>query len=262
MNRQLWLVTAVVLGTAAFQAHAADRTVRLEAAADLRSGIAAMPLIAEPANNAERKINEALHRLDATVLKAAAACKASDSEHNSWDRSVDVAMQGPRFLSYAISDNEFCGGAHDDSSTMAIVYDLKTGSPVDWSTLLPPSLTGKLSLDMGADGTKMVTLSGRTLYALYLTAYRPRTGDPKKDAYDDDCRDTVAEAGVDGAPPGMMAWLDAKTAGLVVEFDLPHVSRACGDSVTIPAAALRVEGSNATLVDALLAAYGHLVPPP
>jgi hypothetical protein len=49
---------------------------------------------------------------------------------------------------------------------------------------------------------------------------------------------------------------------LVVEFDLPHVSRACGDSVTIPATALRVEGANATLVDALLAAYGHIATPP
>jgi hypothetical protein len=260
VQRLSWLVAAA-LATTPFQLHAGERAVRLAAPPELQSGIAALPPIAEPADNAERKINDALHRLDASVLKAATECRATDSKHSSWDRSVQVPMRGPRFLSYTISDNSFCGGAHDNSSMMAIVYDLKTGVPVDWTTLLPPALTGKLSLDTGADGTKMVTLSGRTLYALYLTAYRPRTGEPQKDEGDDDCRDTVAQAGIDGAPPGMMAWLDANTAGLVVEFNLPHVSRACGDSVTIPAAALREEGANAALVDALLAAHDHPVLP-
>ena len=262
--RRPWplVAAAAFLAVAAVPARAADRPVQLEPSPEVAPGVAALPSIAAPADDAERKINAALQRLNKSVLKGVAECKTAGGEHSSWDRRVDATMQGPRFLSYAIYDSSFCGGAHDNSSMMAIVYDLKTGAPVDWNALLPASLTGKLSLTEGADGTKMVTLSGRTLYALYLTAYRPRTGDAKKDADDEECRDAVATADADGGTPGMMAWLDAKLDGLTVQFDLPHVVRACADDMTIPATALRVEGASPVLVAAIEAAHARVAPPP
>jgi hypothetical protein len=212
-----------------------------------------MPQIVEPADDAERRINAALQRLDAAVRKAAATCKAEGGPNSSWERGVDATMRGPRFLSLTITDSVYCGGAHPNASTMSIVYDLTTGAPVDWTTLLPPALTGTVSLATGADGTRMVTLASKRLYALYLKGYRPRTGNRKVDADDKECRDAVA--GADGpGPPAMMAWLDAKAGGLAVQFDLPHAVQACADPVVIPAATLRQEGAKPLLTDALEAA--------
>ncbi len=211
-----------------------------------------MPLIAEPADDAERRINAALLRLDGNVRKAA-ACKAEGGAHSWWERTVDTTMRGPRFLSLTITDNVFCGGGHPNASTMAIVYDLTTGAPVDWTTLLPPALTGTVSLAIGADEAKMVTLASKRLYALYLKGYRPRMGDRKVDGDDEECREAAAQAG-SGGLPAMMAWLDAKAGGLAVQFDLPHAIQACADPVVVPVATLRQEGAKLLLTDALDAA--------
>lgn len=246
---------AVLLSLTA-PAWAADGPVTLVASSDARPGIAAMPQIAAPADEAERRINAALKRLDARALKAEQACRAQGGKNSSWERSVQAPMRGPRFLSYVISDSWSCGGAHPSSNTMSIVYDLTTGAPVDWTTLLPASLTGKLALAEGPGGTKMVTLASGKLHALYLAGYRPKTGDPKADDADKECREAVAET-YDGQPPAMMAWLDAKTGGLAVQFDLAHVVQACADPVVIPVAALRREGAQPLLAVALEAAHAR-----
>ena len=214
-----------------------------------------MPLIARPADDAEKKINTALLRLDVKVRKAAADCKKEGGKDSTWERNVEVTMAGPRFISYLIVDNAYCGGAHPDVSEMAIVYDLTTGAPVDWTSLLPHSLTGDLALIAGDDGTKTVTLSGYQLYARYLRGYRPRTGDKKKDAEDDDCREAVKAEGDNGGVPGMSVWLDAKQKGLVVQLPLPHVDAACSDDVTIPLDALRSAEAQPVLIDALTKAH-------
>ena len=127
-------------------AWAADRPVTLTGQPDLKPGIAAMPQIAAPADDAERRINAALRRLDGNVRKAAQACRAEGGPNSSWERTIRTPMRGPGFLSVVIVDNAFCGGAHPNVSTMAIVYDLATGAPVDWTALLPATLTGTVSL--------------------------------------------------------------------------------------------------------------------
>lgn len=251
------LVVSMISLGACLPASSADHQVRLQAPSEIAKDLSAMPLIAGPVDDAERKINAAVSHLDASARKAAAACKVEGGTGSWWERGVNVTMQGPRYLSYDINDNTSCGGAHPNTSTMSIVYDLTTGSPIDWIALLPPSLTGSLALVAGADGTKMVTLSGRTLRALYLTGYRPRTGDLKKDADDDECRQAVADAGIGDGASGLMVWLDAKQSGLVAQFDLAHADQACADSVTIPAAALKVEGAQAILVNAIEAAHAQ-----
>lgn len=248
-------IAAVALATlfTAGAGEAADRRVRLSVPPDLTKDLPAFPLIADPADEAERRINAALRRLDASGVKAAKECKADTKGQGSFERGIDATMRGPRFLSFSINDSAFCGGAHPSYGTMAIVYDLTTGSPVDWTSLLPAVLTGTLALQEGSDGTKMVTLASKRLHALYLERYRPKTGNPKMDDADKECREAVAETW-DGKPPAMMAWLDAKEGGLAVHFDLAHAVQACADAVVIPAATLRKEGASAVLVDAIEAA--------
>ena len=150
---------------------AADRAVRMQVPPAIEQGVAALPLIADPADAAETRINAALQRLDQSVRRSITACKAHSGQSSDWERSVEVPMRGPGFISFVITDDVYCGGAHPDLSNMAIVYDLRTGAPVDWTRLLPPSLTGKLALADGADGTKMVTLASPRLNALFLAGY-------------------------------------------------------------------------------------------
>ncbi len=247
------LVLAAVLPAMAISVAEASRSVHLRVPPEVGKGIAAMPPIVESIDAAERKINAALPRLDANVRKAAAECKAEGGQYGSWERSVDVPMRGPRYISYVITDNTYCGGAYPNVSTMAIVYDLESGSPVDWTTLLPPSLTGTVSLLAGADGTKTVTLTSKRLHALYLANYRPAKGTAKEAAGDADCREAVRDTGNDA--PAATVWLDAKDGGLAVQFDLPHVVQACADEIVIPAAVLRAEGADASFVEAIEAAH-------
>jgi hypothetical protein len=158
----------LVLG---FAAKAADRTVRLQSPPPVGKKAAAMPLVADPSDDAERRINAALKRLDASLRKAIAGCKGSDGAPGDWERKVEPTMRGPGYLSFVIRDMSFCGGPYPPSGTMSIVYDLRTGYPVDWTHLTPPSLTGKVSLNPGMDGTKMVTLASHRLFSLYLGGY-------------------------------------------------------------------------------------------
>ena len=247
------LRAGALLLTLAGPAMAADRVVTLKAQPDLKPGLAAMPQIDTPADEAEQRINAALRRLDGSVRKAASACRVEGGPQSSWTRSVATSMHGPRFLSFVMVDDAFCGGAHPNVGTMSIVYDLTTGAPVDWTALLPASLTGSVALSTGMDGTKMVTLASKALQALYLKGYR-RQADPKREGDDAECRQAVTEAG-SSAPPAMMAWLDAKAGGLAVQFDLAHVVQACADTVVIPTATLRRDGAKPVLTEALDAAH-------
>jgi hypothetical protein len=235
-----WLCATGVCATGA--ALAADRAVHLVVPPPVSKDIAAMPQIADPADDAERRINAALKRLDLNVLKAARDCKGGD-----WTRLVDVPMRGPGFLSLTITDSVFCeGNAHPDSGTFSIVYDLATGRPVDWTQLLPASLTGTVALEEQGDGTKVVTLAAKRLFQLYMAGYGAAEA-TRSDL--EECKQALLGQATDG-PPGMMVWLDAKGGGLAVQVSLPHVEKACEEPVIVPAAVLRAEGAQPALLTA------------
>ena len=229
---------------AAGASRAADRAVHLRVPPPVAKGIAAMPQIVDPADDAERRINAAVKRLDVSVANAARDCNGHD-----WQRSIDVPMRGPGFLSFVVTDSWICEGtAHPDSETFSIVYDLVSGRPVDWAHLLPASLTGKQALEAQMDGTKIVTLASERLFQLYMDGY----GAGQASGADlDACKQALKEAASDG-PPAMMVWLDGKQHGLAVEIsDLPHAVAVCETPVTIPATVLRAEGAQPALLTAL-----------
>lgn len=252
-NPSIRATTLATMLVCAATANGANRVVTLRSVAPVAKDIAAMPLIDAPSDEAERRINAALARFDANVRKAAAECRKDGGRNSDWSRSVEATMRGPGFLSFTIGDNAFCGGAHPNSATQAIVYDLATGKPVDWTALLPPSLTGTLSLQTGMDDTKTVALASRKLFDLYLKLYRPVAAGATESDEDRECREAVKMAGTD-APPAMSAWLDAKQGGLAIQFDLAHVVQACADAVVIPVSTLKAEGAKSALTDALEAA--------
>jgi hypothetical protein len=226
---------------------AADRHVHFRVPPPVADKIAAMPQIIDPADAAESRINAALSRLDENVRKAAEECK-SFAPDGFWERSIDVPTRGPGYLSFVITDFTDCGGNHPNTSVMSIVYDLRTGAPVDWTQLLPGSLTGTLALQKGQDGTKMVTLASQRLFELYLAGYRAANPDPA-------CVAEV-ERGLNG-PPGMMAWLDAKVGGLALQFDLFGATRGCSMPIVIPIPTLSAEGVKPELLESIRAAQSQ-----
>ncbi len=135
-------------------------------------------MIADPVDDAQRRIDAALQHLDAHVRKAVATYKGDDGSPGDWGCTVDVPMRGPGYLGFVITDNAFCGVAHPSTATMAILYDLHTGVPVDRTRLLPPSLTGKVALAAGLDDTRarlddtrMVTLASKRSYSRHVAGY-------------------------------------------------------------------------------------------
>lgn len=240
-------VCLVLLGIAGPDAQAAERVVAVRPAS-LARDVAAYPQILSPVDDAETAINQALKKLDATVVKARAECLRQNPKSSDWTRNIDVPMRGPRYLSYVVTDNAFCGGAHPNVGDMAIVYDLRTGKPIDMSQILPAKLLGKLALAGGMDGTRTIQLTSEPLMKLYQQLYRqPRQEDDKE------CADAISMSG-DEIPP-FVAWLDAGTGGVGLLPDLPHVIQACADPVVIPVATLRAQGAPAEALAAIQAAH-------
>ncbi|MFV0623263.1 hypothetical protein ACBY01_04520 [Sphingomonas sp. ac-8] len=245
---------ATILATAV-----AAQSIALTRPARIRPEIDAYPRIAAPTVGPQQRINRALDRLDSRLRTAMRECMGAPGDNpTSWKRQIDAPMHGPEFVSYLITDEVDCGGAHPSTSHSAIVYDLRSGAPVDWTVLLPRHLTGELGLAERSGGVEVVTLTSARLFALYLAGYAHGANDT---ANDENCRDQVAGPD-DAAPVPMFAWLDARQNGLVVQFDLNHANQACSEPVLIPAATLRHEGASARLLDALAAAHASVARQP
>ena len=169
-------ILAIAVGfLSTLPACAAVSTLQLQSPPPVGKKAVAMPLIANPSDDAERRINVALKRLDANLRKAIRDGKGNDNGPGGWVRKVEPTMKGPGYLSFVITDTSFCGGPYPSIGTMSIVYDLRTGTPVDWAQLLPPLLTGQIALTVETDGTRMATLerfSARLNCAVFPTRWK------------------------------------------------------------------------------------------
>jgi hypothetical protein len=150
-------------------------------------------------------------------------------------------MRGPRYLSLVATDSYWCGGAHPDSSTMALVYDLATGSPVSWGLLLPQALASNTDTDTVGDGTVIGTVSSPALRDLYLKAGMGGS----------ECAGFLPQMDL-----SFILWPNARDAGITLQPSfLPHVMAACGDELTIPVPTLRNLDVRPELLDAIETAH-------
>ncbi len=228
--------TLLAIALLAGPARAGEANPILTSPPPLAKDLAAFPKLAAGDATAN-KINAALRKLDERVRKARAECVASKDAD--WSRSIDVTMRGPRYLSYLVSDSLYCGGAHPDASSFALVYDLTTGAPVDWAKLLPKPIVETSSLDSSADGAKIGVVGSKTLTAAYIAGLGK--------GLDADCKEALTATDLN-----FVLWPDAKTKSLALQTDsLPHVVQACADVVTIPTKTLRQWGAAQSLTDAL-----------
>ena len=238
------LILAAVLMAGSARSAEPD-PVRLKPQPALGADLAAFPRIARPDGAASQRINQALAAADTRLRTAAKECAASnpsaDPKDPAWQRTIAVPMRGPGYLTLVASDNLFCGGAHPDTDSFALAYDLHTGAPLNWERLLPKTLAGKATLDSAADGTRLGVLASPALTALYLKLSKP----------DADCAPALRDTDLH-----FILWPDAARQGVTMQpSGLPHVIAACGDDAVIPLATLRTLGVEPALLDAIAA--GH-----
>ena len=224
--------------------------VRLKALPELRKDADSLPRLVSGASPAViRAINGVFAKLDAQALRAAHEC--GETPQSSYERSSTTTMQGPRFLSLVAYEGFFCdGAAHPDNNQQPLVFDLTTGSLVDWEKLLPGKV--KLTILSAADRKLYPfdrTVSSDALWTLYKAAVL--TESPGSD-----CASTLAEGQLD-----FRLTLDAEKAALVVdEVGLRHAVQACGTTLYLSGAELKSFGAAPELLAALDAAHSLLPP--
>jgi hypothetical protein len=235
-GRRAFLVACGVL--AAATAYAGDGPVTMREAKPVARAIAGIPRIAKPLDAAAAKINHALAGADASVDQLAVDCK----HYTGWHRGVSVTMRGPRYMSLLAGDDWYCGGPYPDTDLTALVFDLSTGVPIDWTKLLPPSLIITAGPSPGGGVSDPILIESPRLWDLFVKAANT--------AEHDECNDVRSN------PPGLsttlMIWPNAKEDGIdLFAHEFPHVVKACAGPATISTAELRKLGVDASLLDAI-----------
>ena len=225
----------------------AQTLVQLVPQPGIAPGVIAFPRLA-PSGPASAVINGALSVADARVRAAAADCTVglagsnAGPDRHAWTRRVTVAMRGPRYLALIAADEADCGGVYPNADRFALVYDLRTGHPPDWSRLLPKALAQRVSVETGMDETPIGMVDGPTLKSLYLASALEAAA--KVDAR---CMESLQQM----AGPFAL-WPDARQGGLVAQPSrLPHAMAACGVPALLNVAVLRRLGVQPALLDAI-----------
>jgi hypothetical protein len=225
--------------------------VQLHTLPAIAPNTAARPRIAAPATPQTARINASLARIDQTWRGFMKDClgkgKASDVDLN---RSAEVTLSGPRYVSIVANDSEWCDGANNPSnSTLALVYDLDAGKPVDWKALLGPKLVATEALDNSSDGTTIGTITAPTLQALYIATVKADPDIKGDKDWWNGCSDALTDTSL-----AFLAWPDRKRGGVVIApSGLPHVVTACAEDELIPLAKLRAEGADPAFLAAIAA---------
>jgi hypothetical protein len=248
------IVLLLILLSAGLASAQSRNSVSLEPIKQLRKGVDAWPLIAHAATPAEQSVNSILSRLNERMAKTLKDCDdnyrdwakqvdqpltGKNAIEDDWKRTITVTMTGPRFLSMVATDSFiFCGGAHPDRDTLAMVFDLTIGRPVNWMSLIAKSADTSTYTDSSSDGT--------TVGALIVPALRAMT----LARADEDCKDAFRD------PQPYQLWPDAKSGTLIAEpFDLPHVVAVCADDLQLTPDQARKLGFDEILLSAIAQAH-------
>jgi hypothetical protein len=228
-ERRASILLIVLAMCALVGAPAAAEPVRLQPTAPSHPGIASFPRIVGGASAAARA------RIDAALAKADQQPGCEDPGGD-WSRDVSIAMRGPNYVSLLAADDYDCGGAYPDTDAVALVFDLNSGAPINWSAVASPAL-----IQQGAvSDDQPIEAQSAALWNFYAKAATAQ--DPK------DCADVFSNA----PGTGLTLWPDAKADGLsLMAADFPHVVKACGPVVTISTAQLKKLGFKASFIAAI-----------
>ena len=215
--------------------------VTFEARPDLAEGAAALPrLVGE---------GEAIAAINADLDRRDAAAGADCYGEGGFERGVSQPMTGPGFISFWITEGQYCEGASGpDTDQTALTYDLATGQPVDWVAAAPGlQLTRGDTTDRPAD--YVPGLSSAALSAWYSAA--APAGSDREHA--EQCAVIWTHEHLEG--PGFQIWLDAREGGLSIRPRFSQGSAGCANTATLNPEEMRRFGVSTAIVDAVVA--GH-----
>lgn len=229
----------LVLLTPAFAQRASDPgLVRLNPIHQIAKDLDGWPLIVNPKNDAERRINKTLDSHNVESRRTLRECKE-------WDRTIKVTMAGPRLLSLRANGQIFCGGLHPDPYDAALVFDLTTGELLDGSPLLENNSAIKTTPTKDTvhypQSDKFV-ISGTALDDLVIAAAN------------DSCKESLQEIEHDPASTILYSvWPDAKSDQVVVKpVSLSYQDYLmCSEEVGIPLAEARKLGFSESFLQAI-----------
>jgi len=186
-------------------------------------------------------VNSVLSGIDDQALASRTECYATAGPNGSWIRTVWTPYVGPRFLTVAISDQMYCGGAHPGGEVSYYTFDRRIDDVPDWATLWPAAA-------IHAAGLPPTGLQARTgapaIWGWYVEAVRrdPSIDPELRRACDN-------HLGQQPAGDDLAIWLDGATGGLGMKLvDLPHAARACGFVQVMPAADMARLGASEELL--------------
>lgn len=236
---RFFVASVVGFGLMSEPVHAAG-PLQLKPSPPVEPHIAAFPRVAGGiSRRAAARINRAL-----TTAEQGLGCTEGKG---SWNRTIDVTMRGPRFLSLLALDDWYCGGAYPDTNDAALVFDLQTGTPIDWRRLFPDGVIQAAGTGPGGGDSQPIAVSSAALWELYAKAIAADGTDR-----DEECSKVMA----DRRGSGLMLWPNAAANGLgIQQADFPHVIKACGPPETLGMSALRRLGLSTVLLAAIEEAH-------
>ncbi len=258
--RRAWVVVLCLLPGLAMAGNPSP--VQLTPPHQLSKNFDGLPRLVAPAGPAAERINKALAQADQRAVAAAADCTkdtiasgaetaaeaAKPSNPPDWERGVSVTIQGPDYLSFVVSDNYFCGGAHPDVSIFALVYDLRTGAPVNWLRLIAKSSHATASLDQVADGTKIGYVSSQSLTDIFTElSDKDNSGDQSAE---DDCDNAI-----NYADKNFILWPDAKDDAMDIYLPVGFAAQPCAGPEEITMPELKTLGFDPRLLQAIATAH-------
>ncbi len=224
-----------------------DSTFMVQARPALWAGVAAFPTLTAGGGvtpEVAAALNATLARQNTRVAAAAADCRRTaqkakrHADPTAWQRTVEVTMAGPHYLSLLATDADDCGAtlAHS-GAVLPLVYDLTTGAPVSWEKLMPAGV--RASLATGEDGTRLGTVEWPVLQARAIKQATP------------ECKELIRENGI----LDFGVWLDGAKGAIIAEtVSFPNAGAACEVPITFSLDEARQMGFAKELVDALATA--------
>ncbi len=131
--------------------------------------------------------------------------------------AVETGLVTARWLSVTFHNENFCGGAHPNNSNQPVLFDRRSGKPVDLYDWLDDAFSNRERVEGYAE--TIDTLKGK-LFDLVLALH------PRASESEEECGGAVRTAS---------SWtLELRAEGIAFTPDLPRVVMACGDEVVVP----------------------------
>jgi hypothetical protein len=247
MRKIVYLALLISCFTMLVQA-VAQAPVRLSPIWKIRKGVDAWPMILDPKNDAEQRINGHLSELNYKLTHSLKDCGTNydDGEGGSFlVRHTKVTMLGPVFLSLVAKMDLKCSGGHPYSFTDVVVFNLRTGEPVDPRSWFLPSLQASLSEGSEEYPTQEnPPLEKSVLVTGLLKAYQEATDHSCDEAYRPN--------------QSFLVWPDANSGRVMVQAShLGGCCQACGVEVGLTLEQARKFGFSETFLQAITHAHNR-----